>query len=144
MRDKIIRINWNGALPLDDAIESSLSNTQGLYYITRVFGDKESSQYLGIATNNNTIRNRLRSNKEEWLYKYRGKIYVRLGHVVYPRNASHDVIDHAESAIIYEHNGLLFENTSKVKSYSYTDLYRIENEGDIFELKPIIRMHEQE
>lgn len=73
MRDKIIRINWNTALPLNEAIESPLSNTQGLYYITRVFGDNESSLYLGIATNHNTIRNRLRSHKEEWLYKYRGK-----------------------------------------------------------------------
>jgi len=39
---------------------------------------------------------------------------------------------------------VFYKNTSKTKSYSYKDLYRIENEGDIFELKPIIRMHDQE
>lgn len=144
MRDKIIRINWNKALLLDDAIASDLSNTQGLYYISRIFGNKETSLYLGIATKNNTIRHRLRGHKDSWLKQYRGKIYVRLGHVIYPTNPDASIIDHAESAIIYEQKDVFFENTSKTKSYSYTDLYRIENEGDIFELKPVIRMHEQE
>ena len=144
MRDKIIRIHWNKALPLEDAIASDLSNTQGLYYISRVFGNKETSLYLGIATQHNTIRNRLKSHSEHWLNLYRGKIYVRLGHIIYPRNPDASMIDHAESAILYEQKEVFFENTSKTKTYSYTDLYRIENEGDIFELKPKIRMHEQE
>ena len=46
MRDKIIRINWNNALEIDDAINSELANSQGLYYISRVFGEKETSLYL--------------------------------------------------------------------------------------------------
>ncbi|MBP3337298.1 MAG: hypothetical protein J6L59_02700 [Clostridia bacterium] len=142
MRDKIIRINWNKALSLEDAIESDLSNTQGLYYISRVFGSKETSLYLGIATQHNTIRNRLKSHN--WLNQYRGRIYVRLGHIIYPKNPDASIIDHAESAILYEQGDVFFENTSKTKSYSYTDLYRIENEGDIFELKPRIRMHDHE
>ena len=50
MRDKIIRIKWNDALLLDEAIESELSNAQGLYYLSRVFGENETSLYLGIAT----------------------------------------------------------------------------------------------
>jgi len=69
---------------------------------------------------------------------------VRLGHVIYPQNPDAAIIDHAESAIVYEQEKVFFENTSKTNSYSYTDLYRIENIGDIFELKPVIRMHEQE
>ena len=69
---------------------------------------------------------------------------MRIGHITYPRNADASVIDHAESAIVYEQKDIFYENTSKTKTYSYTDLYRIENEGDIFELKPTIRMHEQE
>ena len=75
---------------------------------------------------------------------YRGKIYVRLGHITYPKNPDASIIDHAESAILYEQKEVFFENTCKTKTYSYTDLYRIENEGDIFELKSKIRMHEQE
>jgi len=100
--------------------------------------------YLGIATKNNTIRHRLHGHRDSWLKQYRGKIYVRLGHVIYPTNPDASIIYHVESAIIYEQKDVFSENTSKTKSYSYKDLYRIENEGDIFELKPIIRMHDQE
>lgn len=144
MRDKIIRINWNNALEIDDAINSELANSQGLYYISRVFGEKETSLYLWIATKSNTIQHRLRGHRNTWLSLYRGKIFVRIGHIIYPKNSDSSIIEHAESAIVYEQKDIFFENTSKTKSYTYTDLYRIENEGDIFELKPIIRMHEQE
>ena len=54
------------------------------------------------------------------------------------------IIDHAESSILYEQRDVFLENTCKTKSYSYSELYRIENEGDIFEFKPVIRMHDQE
>ena len=86
----------------------------------------------------------MKSHSEDWLYLYRGKIYVRLGHIIYPQKPDASMIDHAESAIIYEQSDIFINNTCKTKTYSYTDLYRIENEGDIFELKPKIRMHEQE
>ncbi|MBR3575828.1 MAG: hypothetical protein IKL42_00310, partial [Clostridia bacterium] len=81
MRDKIIRISWSNPLFLDDAILSNLSNTQGLYYISRIFGGKETSLYVGIATQNNTISKRLKSHKKHWLKLYRGKIRVRIGRV---------------------------------------------------------------
>ncbi len=142
MRDKIIRINWSKPLLLDDAISNDLSNQQGLYYISRVFGNKETSLYIGIATENNTIRKRLKSHKKHWLVLYRGKIFVRIGCVIYPKEVDKHIIEHAESAIVFEQSGIFYENTSKAKSYTYTDLYRIENIGDIFELKPTIRMHE--
>lgn len=142
MRDKIIRIKWSQALLLDDAISDELSNQQGLYYITRVFGNKETSLYVGIATENNTIRKRLKTHKKHWLSLYRGRIFVRIGHIVYPKKVNKHIIEHAESAIVFEQSNIFFENTSKAKSYTYTDLYRIENIGDIYELKPVIRMHE--
>ena len=37
---------------------------------------------------------------------------------------------------------MLCDNTASTKSYSYDELYRIYNEGDIFELKPIVDMKE--
>ena len=49
------------------------------------------------------------------------------------------MIDHAESAILYEQSNVFYENTCKTKSYTYTELYRIENIGNIFELKEKIR-----
>ena len=63
---------------------------------------------------------------------------------MYPKSHDDSIIDHAESAILYEQSDVFYENTCKIKSYSYTEVYRIENEGDIFELKSRIRMHEQE
>lgn len=143
MRDKIIRINWDNPLELDDAIASEAADTQGLYYITRVFGDNETSLYLGIATGSNTISKRLKSHRKHWLNMYRGKIYVRMGHIIYPKDYNDSMIDHAESAIVFEQSKTFFENTSKTKSYSYSELYRIENVGNIFELKESIRMQEQ-
>ncbi|MBQ3119868.1 MAG: hypothetical protein IJC12_03270 [Peptococcaceae bacterium] len=142
MRDKVIRIHWHDAFILEDAIKSELSKSQGLYYISRVFGCKETSLYLGIATNNNTIRHRLLGHKSSWLHLYRGKIFVRIGEIIYPRNPDASIIKHAESGILYEQSDIFIENTDKTKSYTYTDLYRIENDGDIFELLPSIRMHD--
>ena len=144
MRDKIIRIHWSKALELDEAINNVASDTQGLYYISRMFGKKETTLYLGIATKNNTIRHRLKGHRNTWLSLYRGTILVRIGRIIYPKNPDSSIIEHAKSAIVYEQKDVFFENTSKTKSYTYTELYRIENEGDIFELKPIIRMQEQE
>ena len=150
MRDKIIRISWSEALPLEGAIKSELSKTQGLYYITRIFGKKETSLYLGIATKNNTIKHRLEGHRDWWLPSYRGEIFVRIGNITYPKSLDIDkkskLIDHAESAILFEpkHKNMFPENISKRKSYTYTELYRIENIGDIFELEPQIRMHKHE
>ena len=145
MRDRIIRIQWSEPVLLEEAIAGDVSNVQGLYYITRVFGEKETSLYLGIATRGNTIRNRLRAHSNNWTHLYRGKIYVRIGNVIYPRVYDEEVIDHAESALLFapEHKNLFPENVSKRQSYTYQNLYRVENEGDIFELNPVIRMHEQ-
>ena len=59
IRQKVIRINWSEPFTLENAIQSNFSKTQGRYYITRVFGEKETSLYLGIARQNNTIKHRL-------------------------------------------------------------------------------------
>lgn len=137
-------IKWEDALDLDEAIESEKSDSKGLYYISRVFGTKETTLYLGIATKNNTIRHRLKGHKSWWLKDYRGIIKVRMGKIFYPHMNTDEIIDHAESAILYEQGELFIENTSKTKSYTYNNLYCIKNVGDIFELKPIINMMEQE
>ena len=137
-------IKWENALTIDEAIESEKSDATGLYYISRVFGNKETTLYLGIATKHNTIRHRLKGHQSWWLKEYKGTIKVRIGKVIYPYTNIDEIIDHAESAILYEQGKLFFENTSKTKSYTYNNLYCFKNVGDIFELKPIIDMAEQE
>jgi hypothetical protein len=138
MRDKIIRINWAEPQLIEDAVASPMAMNPGLYYITRLFGMKETSLYIGKSAH--SIRSRLTSH-EDWVHGYRGKILVRIGTIIYPAHINSEIIDHAESALIYEHENILIENTDKLYSYSYSELYRIENIGNTFELKTYFRMH---
>ena len=139
MRDKIIRIRWSSPIPVDEAIQSDESLEPGLYYITRPWGSKDTSLYIGKASR--TIRERLIDHKKHWLHRYqRGQLLVRMGKIVYPTAVDEEIIDHAESALIFEHGDMLVENTDKRFSYSYSDLYQVQNIGDIGELKPIVRM----
>jgi len=73
---------------------------------------------------------------------YRGNIQIRIGKIIYPHNPTDEMIYDAESAIVYNNNFLL-DNRAKINSYTYTELYRIENIGDIFEIPPIIQMKYQ-
>ena len=139
MRKKLIRILWSDPLLIDDAISSPITLKCGLYYITRLWGSHETSLYIGKATR--TIQERLIAHKHDWLYLYRGSLLVRVGQLTYPRNIDAAVIDHAESALIFEHGNILQENTDKWLSYSYTDLYQIENTGNIGQLHPIVDMY---
>ena len=139
MRHKIIRILWSDPLPVDSAIASSLSLMPGVYYITKIHGDVETSLYIGKASN--TIRERLKDHQKKWLPEYHRGIQIRMGKIIYPHAVDPEIIDHAESALIYEHRDVLLENTDKRNSYSYSELYRIENTGNIGNLKPIADMH---
>lgn len=142
MRDRIIRIQWSDPILIDDAIESDASLQPGLYYITRKLHDEETSLYIGKASR--TIRERLKdhsSGRNEWLSHRYGKKHVRIGTIVYPAHIDDEIIDHAESALIFEHSKILLDNTDKTKTYSYSDLYQIQNIGNTGQLKDIVRMH---
>ena len=140
MRDKIIRIPWLDPIDVDAAIESEASLNPGLYYITRIWGENETSLYIGKASR--TIRERLIDHKKHWLPLYRGKLMVRIGQIIYPHSPDATLIDHAESALIFEHSEILTDNTDKRNTYSYSELYQIQNTGNIGMLKEKIRMHE--
>ena len=62
MRYKIIRILWLDPIEVDSAIESETSLNPGLYYITRIWGENETSLYIGKASR--TIRERLIDHKK--------------------------------------------------------------------------------
>lgn len=152
IRQKII-INWSERIPFEDALLCKETDIQGLYYITREINrkdksPKETSLYIGIATNGNTVKNRLKAHKKNWTGFYNGKKYVRVGEIVYPKlYYKYDealIIEHAESAILNEeeHKNLFPENIDKRNCFSYYDLYEIENRGnDIGELKRTIIMN---
>ena len=146
MRCKTIRIYWDSPRPIDEVISNIPGDKIGLYYITRRFNGKESSLYIGESTS--SIKSRLLSHKH-WVHGYsRSQIYVRIGRVVYPKQDVENAIQHAEKALIYEHGQygtkILIENTVSTSSYSYTDVFKIINEGDYFELKPEVDMRDHE
>ena len=140
MRDRIIRILWLDPIDVEAAIESEASLNPGLYYITRIWGENETSLYIGKASR--TIRERLIDHKKHWLPLYLGKLMVRIGQIIYPHSPDATLIDHAESALIFEHSEILTDNTDKRNTYSYSDLYQIQNTGNIGMLKEKIRMQE--
>lgn len=128
MRRKI-RILWSKPILVEDAISDDTSLNNRLY-----FNEHETSLYIGMASN--TIKKRLRDHIKDWLYRYRGKKHVRIGQIIYPKEYNRDLIYDAESALIYEHGKkILKDNTDKLNSYHYANLYDIENSGDYFELK---------
>lgn len=142
MRDKIIRILWSDPMLIDDMIQSDKSLQPGLYYITRVLHGEETSLYIGKASR--TVRERLIDHsygRNEWLSNRYGEKYVRLGKIIYPSNADSEIIDHAESALIFEHGDDLIDNTDKKNTYSYSELYQVQNIGNKGHLKEVIRMH---
>ena len=142
MRDKIIRIQWSDPMLIDDAIESDASLHPGLYYITRKLHNKETSLYIGKASR--TIKERLIDHSKKrkwWLFDLYGKKHVRIGRIVYPPHVDEEIIDHAESALIFEHQNILRGNIDKTKTYSYSDLYQIQNIGNTGQLKDAVRMH---
>lgn len=138
MRDKIIRIMWSEPMLIEDAIESEDSLQLGLYYITRVLHGKEISLYIGKATR--TVRERLIDHRRKWLPNRYGDKYVRIGAIIYPVHVDSKIVDHAESALIFEHSDILIDNTAKTKTYSYSELYQVQNVGNLGELKQTVRM----
>lgn len=66
---------------------------------------------------------------------------MRLGTIIYPYHVDSELIDHAESALIFEYGSLLIDNTDKTKTYSYSELYQVQNVGNIGQLKSVVRMH---
>lgn len=146
MRNKIIRVHWADPRPIDDVISSLPDDAIGLYYITRICRGKESSLYIGESIS--SIKSRLLSHKN-WVHGYsRSEIFVRIGRIVYPKQEVDNAILHAEKALIFEHGqhgtGILIENTVSTSSYSYTDIFKIINEGNRFELLPEVDMQNHE
>ena len=138
---KEIHIQWDAPMLFEDAIDALSGREIGLYYITRMYNKKETGLYMGESTY--SIKHRLKAHRD-WVYTYsHSKIYVRIGHVQASGGDIKEAIRHAEKALILDHSNVLCDNTASTKSYCYDELYRIYDEGDIFELKPIVDMNDQ-
>lgn len=146
MKTVNIKIEWSNPIPIEDAIVQPDIDV-GLYYITKTCRGKETSLYIGKS--DSSVKNRLAWHDRNWVHLYsRSKIWIRLGKIVEPKKITPKIIDHAEKALIFEHgaNGtkILRENTQYISSYSYSNIYKIINTGNHFELKPIVDMNTHE
>ena len=146
MKTRIIRIFWSNPIPIEEAVINA-KDEKGLYYITRKCRGKETSLYIGKS--DISVKDRISWHDKNWVHRYsRSKIYIRFGTIFEPTRVTYEIIDHAEKALIHEHGQygtkVLCENTQYINSYSYSKVYKIINEGNVFELKPIVDMNDHE
>ncbi len=103
---KSVTIKWSYPIRLDKIMQKECMNDIGLYYISRVFGNRESILYIGKTTY--SFGSRLESHCKDWIDSYRGEKYVRLGRIVEPSNLSPDrlkqLINDSEKTIIFYMN----------------------------------------
>jgi predicted GIY-YIG superfamily endonuclease len=122
----IIKVKWSYPREFENAKETELSYEGfGVYCISRKFGGKESIIYIGKTTRQ--FRDRLRDHSSKWLNNYRGEKIVRFGTITQPRTVTVEIINDVESAIIYEIEPI--HNTDKINKYTFSETYKIINEG---------------
>ena len=127
MNKKKVVIDWSYPICYGHAYEKEVMLNKGLYYISRLFGDKETLIYIGKTMD--CYWNRLKSHEENWLNDVKGQKYVRFGIIKTPEDYDNDFLEDVESAIIYEMQPKY--NYMKTCSYTYRSGYllNIENSG---------------
>lgn len=145
---KRITIEWSYPIEINNILQKDCMNEIGIYYISRKFGEKQSILYIEKTTYH--FKSRLISHKEEWLDCYRGKKFVRLGRIVYPKNCSEEelkaLINDAERTIIFylsnknEHK--LIANIASTKSTAFDYVLKITNIGYRGDLPPELYLSE--
>jgi len=120
-----ITIEWYGAFNLERFNLCALASGNGIYAISRIWGDTETLLYIGRTKRE--FQRRLREH-DTWLKLYRGQIKVRLGHVESNRMSfSERLLADAESLLIIWNETV--ENTSNVNTYSSGRALTINNIG---------------
>lgn len=132
-----VEINWGFPIPLSFINSNWKSTEKGIYYISRIFGSKETPIYIGqtVQSFSKRIGQHL-YDKSDFLDK-RGDKFIRMGTIVKPKDLSgydneQRLLKTIESAIITEVNGITnYSLTNKSQAQSHTIWYdlRIINTG---------------
>lgn len=132
---KKITIEWSYPVEIDSILQKESMKDIGIYYISSKYREKQSLLYIGKTTH--SFGSRLESHKENWLDKYKGKKYVRLGRIVSPKHISEKdlkkLINDAEKTIIFclsnfgKHE--LVANVVSTKSTNFDTILKIKNVG---------------
>ncbi|MDE5825764.1 MAG: hypothetical protein K2G55_14135 [Lachnospiraceae bacterium] len=124
-------IDWSYPMEIDNILMDMRMSDIGLYYITRNFGGKISDLYIGKTTY--SYQSRLESHRWNWLDRYRGKKYVRLGTIVKPTYISEEnlkqLINDSETTLIYCCESQLIHNTMCRKTCNPSQRLHIFNTG---------------
>lgn len=124
-KQKTIIIKWSYPREFENVKETELSyEGYGIYCISRKFGGNETILYIGKTYRQ--FRDRLKNHKKNWMSKYRGEKIVRFGTIIKPITVTSEIINDAESAIIYDIEPK--HNRSKIRSYQYFEEYIILNQ----------------
>lgn len=82
--------------------------------------------YIGLTYQKN-FKSRLKKHLKNWLSDYRGEKYIRFGEFIKPKYITNDLIEDAESCLIFEMEPL--HNKCKKVSYKFSHEYKIVNNG---------------
>ncbi len=140
---RTIKLYWSAPIEINELLSSDEANDVGIYYITRLFGTKETDIYIGKSTV--SFKSRLEAHylKDKWLSEYRGQIYVRLGRIISPNwyewEKHKKLIGEVESLLIYNMRDIISENTVNMKSVNISEDTVIINYGHSGELPKTIK-----
>ena len=120
-------INWNGPYKFENMSQYEVAYGNGIYAISRVWGNNETLVYLGQTVRDFTTR--LNEHQEEWLSGVRGQVKVRLGVLEFEqgRNFSKFKLNDIEALLINWHQPPY--NTKSMKYYHGRDELAVINKG---------------
>ena len=109
-------INWNGPYKFENIGQYEIANNNGIYSISRVWGNNETLIYLGKTVRN--FETRLNEHQINWLNGVRGQIKVRFGVLEFEqgRHFSSSKLSDVEALLINCHRPLF---NSKSMNYYY-------------------------
>ena len=130
-----IVIEWSYPVEFSRILKKDSMKDIGIYYIFRKFGNKQSILYVGKTTY--SFFSRLDSHRVFKLDNYRGKKFVRLGHIISPKRVEEqklkELINDAEKTIIFYLSNCsdceLIDNKDCTKTASFENLLKIKNIG---------------
>ncbi len=145
---RTVKIKWSYPMLFENIVSDIRVNGIGVYYITRKFGGREKSLYIGKT--HDSFYKRLIDHEEIWFgdNDCRGKKYIRLGTIVTSKKLGDEemnlLIKDVESALIFEMADLLPKNFMGKKTYTCQCDYlcKIISTGFRGEITPFIDMRE--
>lgn len=106
-----VEIHWGFPIPIESTYQNWKSQEQGLYYISRQFGDIETPIYIGKTEQGFNKRLEQHIKKKANFLDKRGQKYIRMGTIVKPLDISRYELSRLlltiESAIITEVNQII-------------------------------------